>query len=124
MENIIDFIEKYVVVKLPDGTTAPLILNDAGKAFLSDISSGYTKRLPKIEYNKIPSKFDLMSNAERKAYFAPGGKWLKNLFKYSCKPCGYLFDNPEVETDDVNDEQIDKCPWCKSEQIELNDNGI
>lgn len=33
--DMVFFIEKYCVVKLPSGETAPVVLNDAGKDFLN-----------------------------------------------------------------------------------------
>ena len=68
--NIIEFIEKYVVIKLPDGSTAPLILTDAGKAFLEDssVDSRYVKIVPSITIKRRISIFDVMTREQKKEY--------------------------------------------------------
>lgn len=34
-----------------------------------------------------------------------------------CENCGNVFDTPKRISDDLNDEWVDVCPYCDSEEI-------
>lgn len=59
--SIIEFIEKYVVIKNADGTTSSMVLTDAGKAFLEEIEDG---SIPYLQKYRKRTRIEMMSRAE------------------------------------------------------------